>query len=41
MNWEYILYGDWPSGILLIIAIWLVCWLIESLQGVKWPWQKF
>ena len=41
MNWEYFLYGDWPSGIILIIVIWLVCWAIESLQGVKWPWQKF
>ena len=41
VNWDYILYGDWPSGILIIVGISLVCWVITKVKEIKWPWQKF
>jgi hypothetical protein len=41
MNWEYLLYGDWPSGIIIVAVVAIVCWAYIKLKDVKWPWKKF
>jgi hypothetical protein len=38
---EYLLYGDWLSGIVIVVGIISVCWAITKLKDTKWPWQKF
>jgi hypothetical protein len=38
---DFIMYGEWWSGIAIIVAISLVCWAYEKVKDIRWPWQKF
>jgi hypothetical protein len=38
---DFLMYGDWPSGIVIILVVVIVCWTYTKLKDVKWPWQKF
>ena len=35
------MYGDYPSGLIIVAVVIFVCWIITKVKDIKWPWQKF